>query len=130
MITPSVVDYWKGELIIEHYCRLNGSDASWTNAGTKYGSTPNMTQGDIWAKRSAIFVVRHVDQTHVYPYGTEHLYVNTPNSFLHVNGLPNSQRYVNMIQENGSQSFDWWIERLYGLLLGLTNLEYIIFSQI
>ena len=75
-------------------------------------------------------MVRDVDQTHVYPYGTERSYVITPNSFLHVNGLPNSQRYVNTIQENGSQAFDWWSEKLYGLLLGLTNPEYTIFNHI
>lgn len=130
MNTPSVVDYWKGELITDGYCRVNGSDVSWTISSVKYGSTPNITEGDIWRKRSGIFVVRDVDQTHVYPYGTEYPYAITPNSFLHVNGLPNSQRYVNTIQENGSQAFDWWSERLYGLLLGLINLKYIIFNQI
>lgn len=103
---------------------------SWTISSVKYGSTPNITEGDIWTKRYGIFVVRDVDQTHVYPYGTERSYVITPNSFLHVNGLPNSQRYVNTIQENGSQAFNWWSERMYGLLLGLTNLRYTIFSHI
>lgn len=114
MNTPSVVDYWKGELITDGYCRVNGSDVSWTISSVKYGSTPNITEEDIWTKRYGIFVVRDVDQTHVYPYGTERSYVITPNSFLHVNGLPNSQRYVNTIQENGSQAFNWWSERMYG----------------
>ena len=74
MNTPSVVDYWKGELIPDGYCRLDGPEVSWTISSTRYGSTPNITEGDIWRKRSGIFVVRGVDHTHVFPYGTEYPY--------------------------------------------------------
>ena len=89
-----------------------------------------MTAGDDWIKRNGIFVVRDVDYTHVYPYGTDSPYGSTPNSFLHVNGLPNSVRYIHMIDEDGWHAFDWWSGRLYGLLLGLTNPGYTIFNHI
>lgn len=37
-----------------------------------------MTAGDDWIKRNGIFVVRDVDHTHVYPYGTDSPYGSTP----------------------------------------------------
>lgn len=96
----------------------------------RMNSTPNITHGDFWSKRHAIFAVRNVEYNQVYSYGTEYLYVNTPNPFRHVNGLGNSQRYIHTIQEDGSHAFNWWSERTYGLLLALIILNHIIYKLI
>lgn len=96
----------------------------------RMNSTPNRTYGDLWSKRHAIFAVRNVEYNQVYPYGTEYLYVNTPNSIYYANGVYNYQRYFYTIQENGSNAFNWWSERTYGLLLALNNLNLIIYKLI